>query len=621
MEIEQKEVEFDRLLEEDDIYGVSWGKLKEELSFLEDINDNPNRLICYHIDHGPNHWKYVRSKARTLWCVACLKQTNWWSAESSFILSSAAYLHDVSMFHGANYVDLTDEDLFTTQVMLFFPPNLRTVRKLTDVANTAAGRLIRRKYQGYIAARVTQAFAETSKPFEDIDQHIVNAIAFIVRYYTVIGRTEEEIKQEVNQVLAEYEEEDRGRFFAMASILQFSDWAHLDSRVDRRYLLKEQEQLDNLIEKLFSSECEEDGEYLCALPTFYRSHYVEPGQLDPITTNIENKSAKKADNTGNINQKPVSPPSVMLQVRFQFKVGLPPDLPLNGIAFQQLVREWRGHFLPSRMKKRLAADLLAEHAYIELLYSEPAPLRDATRFLSPPAFVHDWWVASNWFNLKESTQFFCLRGKCSPIMDFKHSFNSKYLYCERDPKKGIKPTQLPFLSRRSFMCLQVYVTRGHSCWAPIFYKHLHHCLSCIHRQYDDENPFGPSISLRNETEDLLNRLRLMLVAQWCANFNIVVSDEEKTVMTLLGQCAYPTPIEFDRFMDEIGKKAPPDVGKDVALLLIDKALKAKALKVSKPGGAISVSETDEGAVLMACAAYVPLSEMELKNVSIPVKRN
>jgi len=468
---------WEEVLGREEQFRAAWRMLKERLARLCEADTNPMRAMYRNVDHGPHHWKKVAETCKVLWSAVCSEHRNWWSAEAAFLLLASAHLHDVSMVWGYDQIEL--DQLPAHVIRKLKESGYGGWKKLTvEAAASPLGQLLIRQHQSVIAGGVVRQWATGAGPLVGISQLTVERLAFLVRHYAHIDTGARELAKRLEGPLAPH------RLLAMAAVLQFADWSHLDqSRAKPEAIKDGMEQASQQLKELEenpSLALDADCGVLCLLPKLFRSHYV-------YDRRVRSEGTKG--------------------VRFAVRLACPIGLHKEGYdhAYQRLLMEWRAHLYPSRMVRPTAADHLREFAGIELFYTEPSvdDNFDQTKFLPVPALVRDYWAASRWFNLEDTAQLLFPSGRHPAINDVLSAHPSDELYGALRARESDQLQDRPALSRRAFLYFHLKLTRGHPVLAGLFFRQLHHDISCSHRAVRGESMMKHALEIELELRDSL----------------------------------------------------------------------------------------------------------------------
>jgi hypothetical protein len=446
---------------------IAWIKIREEILLCANADKNPSRRRYWHIDHGPGHWELVRKYSGTLWYYICQKHKEWDTVENIFILSLCSYFHDIAMI--VDYDNLIiSPPLLGNQVLRYLGKETNGGVRLTrDICETSLGQYILRDLEQYISERVFREWMTKKDLFLGIESQTLEIVCFILRNYKVINKivVEEKAKIDFN--------EKSKMVLAMAAVLQFADWAHLDNtRVSNKYVDYAYNKLALMRERrkdIISSNVGEDGGEYFLFPKLFRNIYVFSPELKLL----------RSATSKNI---PI--------VSFSFKVMLPKGLKKKRTdsAYASLHSQWRAHFLPSRLQHPITIDHLIKYADVQLLYYEPQieESSESTAMDLPkmPHFIRDYYSASMWFDLSDAAQFVDKdRAMLMPpnkvfektIIEWDLLYKNLSLRHKREYVSSSKPG----LSRRVLMYLHLMITKGHSALSDMFYKQLHHEMAIL----------------------------------------------------------------------------------------------------------------------------------------------
>ncbi len=516
------------LLDNDRALLTIWNRLKERLcTYYANADRNFLRRRYKHIDHGPEHWKAVRSNADFLWMTVCVSHKDWLTAENAFILSASAYLHDVAMVYGYRHVQLTDPAIGTHLRRYFRNAGFNDDQITRELAQSPLGDFVLRHLEPWIAEQVTQEFSQDGGPLEGIAPNLLDRISFIVRNYT-------SITDDVARQASDRFGDSAQSVLAMAAVLQFSDWAHLDnSRVDSQLLdegIREMERLLTERERLLGVSIEEDGGDLCCFPKIFRSHYV----FDRKFSNVK-LSSNHAE------------PSI---VHYAFRVTLPKGVRKSryDAAYIRLTEEWRSHFLPNRMHRSITADHLTRYAGVQLLYYEPEVEKpaDDSSFRPMPPFVRDFFSASRWFDLSDATQFLGRHmGRFTPSEDMREipiDWNTLYSQLCVAGTQEFLATDKPRLSRRAFIYIHATLTRGHPILGDLFFRQLHHEVCKLPVEYYQSDPQMRTFVLITRVKNTACYLKDMLIEETDIGGTLDKNAPEWPVAVRIGGIAFPHPV-------------------------------------------------------------------------------
>ena len=526
---------FDTLLAGSQTLLPVWSRLEGELlNYYANSDKNFLRRSYKHIDHGPDHWASVRSNADLLWTTVCSSHKDWMTAENAFILSASAYLHDVAMVHGYHHVDLTTQDLGEHLPSYFRKAGIADDRITRESAQSPIGHFVLRYLESWIAEKVIQEFSQDGYPLKGVEPYILKKLSFIVRHYKSIT---DDVADKANDVFCESAQS----VLAMAAVLQFSDWAHLDnSRVDPLLLDAGIRQMGELLtesERVLSARIDEDGGDLCCFPKIFRSHYVFDRKLS--------------------NLKLSTNPTELSIVKYAFRLSLPKEMRKSrgDSAYMRLTEEWRSHFYPNRMHKSLVDDHLNQYAGVQLLYLEPEVEQfvEEFSFRSMPPFVRDFFSVCRWFDLSDATQFLGRQmGKFTPDQDIRelpidwNTLHSKL--CVGEGAREFLPTDKPRLSRRALIYIHATLTRGHPILGDLFFRQLQHEVCKLPVEEYQSDPQMRTFVLITHVKRTARYLRDMLMMETRIGDVFDKNAPELPVAVLIGRIAFPFPVNLESLL-------------------------------------------------------------------------
>lgn len=426
---------------------TAWAELEKHLEWLTDIDNNPTRPRCLHMDHGMHHWRRVAEVAEVAWRSLCRTHPAWWSSESAFLLKAACFLHDIANVNG-----IPQGFKLHRNIKRGFDVDGRRCA-VNDLDDSEGQFLLRRKQAEIAAATVRQLFAE--KKLGAVNKSTARRLEALVGHYHKMSPKLASLSRRLHPAQPE-------RIEAIAASVQFADWFHMDRSRVQTVTLEEVErkvlaELEALV-AMPSTPVRLDGGLPCVLAKLLRSHYV----FAP--------SAKPSDDA---------------RLRISMRVAKPPEVDQNtaGGMMRELRRQLRTKLFPSRFEGHLVGDHFERWGvhieYREPVWEDPSEI-EGYDFRNPPPVARDFWTAGNWFNLDEAAQF--KLPNTNPVLatEIRWPVVADALYSSCAGVTESRYCGKPILSRRAFIWVHLNVTNGESLVAEPFFRQLHHNVCCGH---------------------------------------------------------------------------------------------------------------------------------------------